>query len=105
LLFRRNTGGTLVDNVSYLPSSLSSNIDHICRAPNNIDVQIEDEEEPYEVVRAIDSDDDRAVQELTKQEMELIRHLCPKLDPTVHKFSNLSHSHGEYVEGRDDELV
>jgi hypothetical protein len=37
--------------------------------------------------------------------MELIRCLCPKCDPTVHEFSSLSHSHGAYAEGRDDELL
>jgi hypothetical protein len=53
-------------------------MDHICRASNSVNVQIEDEEEPYEAAQAIDSDDDPLVQELTKLEMELIRRLCPE---------------------------
>jgi hypothetical protein len=42
---------------------------------------------------------------MTVQEIELIRRLCPKRDPTVHEFSSLSHSTGAYAEGRDDELL
>jgi hypothetical protein len=80
-------------------------MDHICRDSNSVDVQIEDEEKPYEVVWALDSDDDCSVQEMTEQEIELIRHLCPERDPAVHEFSSLSHSNGGYAEGRDDELL
>jgi hypothetical protein len=72
---------------------------------NSDDVQIEDEEEPYEAAWALDSNDDRPVQEMTEQEIELIRHLCPERDPAVHEFSSLSHSTGAYTEGRDDELL
>jgi hypothetical protein len=32
-------------------------MNNICRASNSVDVQIEDEEEPYEAARALDSDD------------------------------------------------
>jgi hypothetical protein len=63
---------------------VSYNMDNICRASNSVDVQIEDEEEPYEAARALDSDDDRPVQEMTEQEIELIRRLCPERDPAVH---------------------
>jgi hypothetical protein len=87
----------LLDNVAYLPLPLSSNMDHICRASNSVDVQIEDEEEPYENARALDSDNDRPVEELNKQEMELIRHLCLERDPIGHEFSNLNHSHCAYA--------
>jgi hypothetical protein len=41
-------------------------MDNICRASNSVDVQIEDEEDPYEAARALDSDDDRPVQEMTE---------------------------------------
>jgi hypothetical protein len=47
----------------------------------------------------VDSDDDHPIQELTEQEIELIRRLCRECNPTVHEFSNTSHSHGAYVEG------
>jgi hypothetical protein len=73
-------------------------MDHICKASNSADVQIE-EEEPYEAARALDSDDDRPVQELTEQEIELIRRLCPACDPIVHEFSSLNHSNDAYAEG------
>jgi hypothetical protein len=42
-------------------------MDHICRASNSVDVQIEEEEEPYEAARALDSDDDHPVQEMTEK--------------------------------------
>jgi hypothetical protein len=80
-------------------------MNHICRASISVDVHIEDEEEPYEAERALASDDDRPVQEMTKQEIELIRRLCPERDPTVHEFSSLSHSNVAYAEGQDDELL
>jgi hypothetical protein len=64
LLLGRNAGGPQLDNIAYLPMPLSSNVEHICRASNSVDVQIEDEEEPYEATRALDSNDDRPVQEL-----------------------------------------
>jgi hypothetical protein len=80
-------------------------MDHICRALDIVDVQIENEEEPYEATRALDSDDDRPVQEMSEQEIELIRCLCLERDPVVHEFSSLSHSNGAYAEGRDDELL
>jgi hypothetical protein len=105
LLLRRDAGVPQLDNGAYFPVPLSSNMDHICRASNSVDVQIKDDEEPYEVARALDSDDERPVQELTEQEIELIRSLCPERDPTVHEFSSLSHSNGAYAEGRDDELL
>jgi hypothetical protein len=105
LLLRRDAGGPQLDNDAYLHVPISSNIDHICRASNSVDVQIEDEEEPYDAARALDSDDDRPVQELTEQEMELIGRLCPERDPAVHEFSSLIHSNGAYAEGRDDELL
>jgi hypothetical protein len=80
-------------------------MDHICRALNSVDVQIEDEEEPYEAAQALDSDDDRPVQELIEQEIELIRRLCSEHDTAVHEFSTLSHSNGAHAKGRDDELL
>ena len=80
-------------------------MNHICRASNSVDVHIEDEEEPYEAARALDSYDDRPVQEMTEQEIELIRRLCPERDPAVHEFSSLSHSNVAYAEGQDDELL
>jgi hypothetical protein len=67
LLLQRDAGVPQLDNGAYLHVPLSSNMDHICSASNSVDVQIEDEEEPYEAARALDFDDDRSVQELTEQ--------------------------------------
>ena len=77
------------------------------RASNSVEVQIEDDEEPYEMARAVDSDDDRYVgtTPLTEEEMELLRRLCPDRDPLVPEFSDLRHCHGAFAEGRDDELL
>ena len=45
------------------------------RDSNSVEVQIEDDEKPYETARAFDSDDDRDVGSapLTEEEMELLR--------------------------------
>jgi hypothetical protein len=87
------------------PVPPSSNVDLAFIASNSVDVNIEDDEEPYGTTRAIDSDDDRPVASLSEQEMELIKRLCPDRDPLVHEFSDLSHSQHAYAEGRDDELL
>jgi transposase-like protein len=81
------------------------NVDAAFIASNSLDVNIEDDEEPYGTARAVDSDDDRPVAPLSEQEMELIRRFCPDRDPLVHEFSDLSHSQNAYAEGRDDELL
>ena len=77
------------------------------RASNSVEVQIEDDEKPYETARAFDSDDDRDVGSapLTEEEMELLRRLCPDRDPLVPEFSDLRQCHGAFAEGRDDELL
>jgi len=82
----------------------SVNVDAAFIASISLDVNIEDDEEPYGTARAVDSDDDRPVAPLSEQEMELIRHFRLDRDPLVHEFSDLSHSQNAYVEGRDDEL-
>ena len=61
-------------------------------ASNSVNVNIADDEEPYGTARAIDSDDDRLVEPLSEQEMELIRRLCPDHDPLVHEFRPQSFS-------------
>jgi hypothetical protein len=96
-----DAGSPQIDNGAYLDVPVSYNMDNICRASNSVDVQIEDEEEPYEAARALD----RPVQEMAEQEIELIRRLCPERDPAVHEFSSLSHSTCAYAKGRDDELL
>jgi hypothetical protein len=41
-------------------------------ASNSVDVDIDDDEEPYDIVRAVDSNDDCLVVVLSEQKMELI---------------------------------
>ncbi|KAG2605708.1 hypothetical protein PVAP13_4NG203523 [Panicum virgatum] len=76
------------------------------RASNSVEVQIEDDEKPYETARAVDSDDDRYVGKapLTEEERELLRRLCPDRDLLVSEFNDLRHCQGAFAEGREDEL-
>jgi hypothetical protein len=92
----------ILDNIGVPPVPPLSNTG---RASNSVDVEIDDDEEPYGTTRAIVSDDDSHVSPLTEEDMELIILFCPDHDPLVHEFSDLSHSHGAYAEGRDDELL
>jgi hypothetical protein len=69
------------------------------RAPNSVD------SEPYEIARAVDSDDDRPVGELMESDVEMLSHIFPdRHDPRVHEFSDLTHSNQACAEGHDDEL-
>jgi hypothetical protein len=61
--------------------------------------------EPYEIARAVDSDDDRPVRELTESDVEMLRRIFPgRRDPVVHEFTDLTHSDQACAEGREDEL-
>lgn len=103
--FRAYDAGDIPDNVGVPPVAPSGNVEEVCRDSNSVDVQIVDDLQPYEIARAVDSDDDRPFGELTESDIELIRRYCPGRDPSVHEFSDLRHSHGAYAEGRDDELL
>jgi hypothetical protein len=47
---------------------------------------------PYKMGRALDSDDDRPIGELTESDVEMMRRIFPsRRDPRVHEFSNLAH--------------
>ena len=49
--------------------------------------------EPYEMARALDSDDDRPIGELTESDVEMLRRIFPgHHDPRFHEFSNLAYS-------------
>jgi hypothetical protein len=97
--------GDIPGNVGCPPVPPSATTVPIGLASNSADVDIDDDEEPYGTTRAVHSDDDRPIAALSQEEIELIRIFCPDHDPLVHKFSDLSHSHGAYAEGRDDELL
>jgi hypothetical protein len=61
---------------------------------------------PYEMARALDSDDDRPVGELTDSDVEMLGRIFPgRHDPRVHEFSDLTHSNQACVEGCDDEQL
>ena len=69
-------------------------------------VEIMHDSEPYEMARALDSDDDHPVGELTESDVEMMRHIfLGRYDPRVHEFSDLAHSDQAFAEGRDDELL
>ena len=66
-------------------------------------VEIMNDSEPYEMARALDSDDDRPIGELTESDVEMMRRIFPVRRD--HEFSDLAHSYQAFVEGRDDELL
>ena len=56
-------------------------------------VEIMNDSEPYVMARALDSDDDRPVGELTESDVEMLRRIFSgRRDPRVHEFSDLAHS-------------
>jgi len=56
-------------------------------------VEIMNNLEPYEMVRALDSNDDRPIGELIESDVEILRRIFPnRRDPRVHEFSDLAHS-------------
>ena len=55
-------------------------------------VEIMNDLEPYEMARALDSDDDRPIGEQTESDVEMLRRFFPdRHDPRVHEFSDLAH--------------
>ena len=69
-------------------------------------VEIMNDSGPYEMARALDSDDDRPVGELTESDVEMLRRIFSgRRDPRVHEFSDLAHFEQAFVEGHDDELL
>ena len=58
------------------------------------------------MARALNSDDDRLVGELTESDVEMLRRIfSSRRDPRFHEFSDLAHSDQACAEGRDDELL
>ena len=69
-------------------------------------VEIMNNLEPYEMAKALDSNDDRPIGELTESDVEMLWCIFPDhRDARVHEFSNLAHSDQACAEGRDDELL
>jgi hypothetical protein len=91
--------GDILANVDVPPVHAQVPLGDGFRASNSVD------SEPYEITRAIDSDDDRPVGELTESDVEMLRHIFPsRRDPRVHEISDLTHSDQVCAKGRDDEL-
>lgn len=93
----------LVDDIA--PVEPLVHVQEVCRTSNNVDVQIMDDGESYQDARAVDSDDDRQVGELTASDIELIRRLFPSHDPVVADYNDLSQAHKARAHGREDGLV
>ena len=69
-------------------------------------VEIMHDSEPYEMARALDSDDDRPVGELTESDVKMMRRIfLGRRDPRVHEFSGLAHSDQACAKGHDVELL
>ena len=69
-------------------------------------VEIMNDLEQYEMARALDSDDDRPVGELTESDVEMLRRIFPsRRDPRLHEFSDLAHSDQACAEGCNEELL
>jgi hypothetical protein len=94
--------GDIPDYTGVPPVPPSSNIG---QASNSVDVEIDDDEEPYGTRRAVESDDDRPIAALSEEDMELIRLFYSDHDPLIHEFSDLSGFRSAYAEGRDGELL
>ena len=55
-------------------------------------VEIMNDLKPYEMARALDSNDDRPTGELTESDVEMLRRIfLGRRDPRVHEFSDLAH--------------
>ena len=68
--------------------------------------EIMHDSKPYEMARALDSDDDCPVGELIESDVEMLRRIFPgRRYLRVHEFSDLAHSDQACAEGRDDELL
>ena len=69
------------------------------RGSNSIEIM--NDSEPYEMARALDSDGDRPVGELTESDVKMLRRIFPsRHDPRVHEFSDLAHSDQACAKGR-----
>jgi hypothetical protein len=90
--------GDIPTNVDVSPLYAQVPLGDGFRASNSVD------SESYEIARAVDSDDDRLVGELTRSDVEMLRRIFLGRDPRVHEFSDLTHFDQACAEGHDDEL-
>ncbi|CAN6295728.1 unnamed protein product [Urochloa humidicola] len=76
----------------------------VCEASNRGRVDINGDDDTYEAMRAIDSDDDRPVCPLSPDSIRMLRRLFPGRDPLIPDFCDLSQSHRAIVDGGDEDL-
>jgi hypothetical protein len=95
--------GDVPDNEGAPPADAQVQIEDGIRASNSVEIM--NDSESYEIARAIDSDNDRPVGELTESDVEMLRRIFSgRRDPMVHEFSDLTHLDQAFTEGCDDEL-
>ena len=102
--FSTYVAGDIPDNVNVPTVVAQVHYGDGFRGSNSVEIM--NDSKPYEMTRALDSDDDRPIGELTESDVEMLRRIFPgRHDPRVHEFSNLAHSDQACAEGCDDELL
>ena len=100
--FCTDVAGDIPENMDVPPVAAQVHFGDGFRGSNSVEIM--NDSEPYEMARALDSDDDRPVGELTESDVEMLRRIFPgRCDPRVHEFSNLTHSNQACAEGHDDD--
>ena len=92
------------DNVDVPPVATQLHSGDGFRGSNSVEIM--NDSEPYEMARALDSNDDRPIREVMESDVVMLRRIFPdRPDPRVHEFSDLTHFDQVFAEGRDDELL
>ena len=96
--------GDIPNNVDVPPVAAQVHYGDGFRGSNSVEIM--NDSEPNEMARALDSDDDRPVGELTESDIEMLRRIfLDRRDPRFHEFSDLAHSDQACAKGRDEELL
>jgi len=89
--FSTYIAGDIPENMDVPPVAMQVHCEDGFRGSNSVEIM--NDSERYEMARALDSDDDRHVRELTESDVEMLRRIFPShRDPRVHEFSDLAHS-------------
>ena len=84
--FSTYVAGDIPDNVDVPPVAAQVHCGDGFRGSNSVEIM--NDSEPYEMARALNSDDDRPVGELIESDVEMLRRIFPgRRDPRVHEFS------------------
>ena len=76
--------GEIPDNVDVPPVAVQVHCGDGFRGSNSVEIM--NNLEPYEMARALDSDDDRPIGELTESDVEMLRRIFPdRRDPRVQR--------------------